>query len=325
MPGSSLGPIDRGAGAVAEDERGRPVGRVGHVGEPLDADDQHVLRRCRRGSCRRPAPTHVAEARRRRPRCRRPPAGVAPSSVGDRGGDGRGLVQVGHRRDDHGVDLRGVDAGRLQRLARPPRRDIIWTVSSAAAQRRSTMPERVRIHSSVESIWSRLGVGDHAARPVAADAQDARRARRRSAVRDASAVTRRVDARCRGAAAPAAGRGRPGRRPRPATRRRCRRAARRPAISSRRFFTTPIGVPAAARCRPRCPRPGELALAGRRRAAARSGCRDRARATVAVLVDEVARVVELVGGVEGEHLDALEIALGDARPGCRRAASPGGR
>ena len=30
--------------------------------------------------------------------------------------------------------------------------DIIWMVSSGEAQRRSTIPERVRIHSSVESI-----------------------------------------------------------------------------------------------------------------------------------------------------------------------------
>ncbi len=30
--------------------------------------------------------------------------------------------------------------------------DIIWIVSSGEAQRRSMMPDRVRIHSSVESI-----------------------------------------------------------------------------------------------------------------------------------------------------------------------------
>ena len=43
MPGSSLGSDDDRAGAVGEDERGAAVGRVGDVGEPLDADDQHVL------------------------------------------------------------------------------------------------------------------------------------------------------------------------------------------------------------------------------------------------------------------------------------------
>ena len=30
--------------------------------------------------------------------------------------------------------------------------DIIWMVSSGLAQRRSTMPDRVRIHSSLESM-----------------------------------------------------------------------------------------------------------------------------------------------------------------------------
>ena len=33
---------------------------------------------------------------------------------------------------------------------------IICTVSCGSAQRRSMMPERVRIHSSVESIWSTI-------------------------------------------------------------------------------------------------------------------------------------------------------------------------
>ena len=42
-PARRDGPADdRGAGAVGEDDRRRPVGRVGHVGEPLDADDEHV-------------------------------------------------------------------------------------------------------------------------------------------------------------------------------------------------------------------------------------------------------------------------------------------
>ncbi len=34
--------------------------------------------------------------------------------------------------------------------------DIIWIVSSSEAQRRSSMPERVRIHSSVESIMVQI-------------------------------------------------------------------------------------------------------------------------------------------------------------------------
>ena len=38
------------------------------------------------------------------------------------------------------------------RALRAAETDIIWMVSSGDAQRRSMIPERVRIHSSVESI-----------------------------------------------------------------------------------------------------------------------------------------------------------------------------
>ena len=59
------------------------------------------------------------------------------------------------------------------RALRAAATDIIWMVSSGAAQRRSTIPDRVRIHSSVESIIGEdLGVVDHPPRPVAADAED---------------------------------------------------------------------------------------------------------------------------------------------------------
>ena len=104
-----------GAGAVGEDEGGGAVGGVGHVAEPLDADDQHVLGRPgadervrhRRGVAEAGAGGGDVEGRR---------AGGA-QLAGDRGGDGRGLVQVGDGGDDHRVDLAGLDAGRVQRLA----------------------------------------------------------------------------------------------------------------------------------------------------------------------------------------------------------------
>jgi hypothetical protein len=40
MPGESEGPTTAAPGAVGEDERRAAVGRVGEVGELLDADDQ---------------------------------------------------------------------------------------------------------------------------------------------------------------------------------------------------------------------------------------------------------------------------------------------
>ena len=54
-------------------------------------------------------------------------------------------------RNDHRVDLGRPDARAVQRLAAAAI-DIIWMVSSAEAQRRSMIPDRVRIHSSEESI-----------------------------------------------------------------------------------------------------------------------------------------------------------------------------
>ena len=57
--------------------------------------------------------------------------------------------------DDHAVDLSGVDAGLLQRLAGRAT-DIICTVSSGVAKRRSLMPDRCWIHSSLESMASTM-------------------------------------------------------------------------------------------------------------------------------------------------------------------------
>ena len=50
---------------------------------------------------------------------------------------------------------RGVDAGRLERLAGRPT-DINWTVSLSSAHIRCLMPERCWIHSSLESIASTM-------------------------------------------------------------------------------------------------------------------------------------------------------------------------
>ena len=84
-----------GARAVGEDERGAAVGGVGDVGEPLDADHQHVP-----GAA---AADHVggqgdavAEAGAGGGDVERGGL-VGAELVGDRGGDGRGLQQVARR------------------------------------------------------------------------------------------------------------------------------------------------------------------------------------------------------------------------------------
>ena len=114
MPGVVARADDGRAGAVGEDERGAAVADVGEVGEPLDADHQHVA-----GAA---AADHVGG---QRDAVAEAGAGggdvegrglVGAELVGDRGGDGRGLEHVADGRDDDAVDLPGVDAGALERL-----------------------------------------------------------------------------------------------------------------------------------------------------------------------------------------------------------------
>ena len=102
--------------------------------------------------------------------------------------------------------------------------DIVWTVSSASAQRR-VLDAGALLDPLVAGVdrLDDLGVGDHPAR--AGSAPMPRIAACGSAPTGrllVGAVMRRLP---RGAGGAAAGRGRPGRRPRRATRRLCRRAA----------------------------------------------------------------------------------------------------
>ena len=142
------------AGAVAEDERRRPVVGVGEVRELLAADDQRRTRRCRRAPCRWPA-RRRSRSRRRRRRCRCAAASVAPSRCGDRRRGRRGLQRVGDGREMTAPTC----SGRMPAwaIALPAAATLMsMTVSSGAAQRRVSMPERSRIHSSEESMRSQI-------------------------------------------------------------------------------------------------------------------------------------------------------------------------
>ena len=196
------------AGTVAEDERRRPVVGVGEVRELLAADDQHVL-----GA----ATAHhvvgqrdaVAEAGAGGGQVDRGGAGCcAPRpGVGDRRGGRRGLQRVGDGREDDRADLLrdGCPPGRSP--CRRPRRLMSMTVSSGPAQRRDSMPERSRIHSSEESMRSQISaLVTTPGRAVAAHAEDPRVARRRWRVVMAALLISASPRSPRGAAGSTAGR-----------------------------------------------------------------------------------------------------------------------
>ena len=113
-PGRVGGTDDGRAGAVAEDERRAAVVVVGEVGELLHPDDEDVL-----GA---PAAHHVVGDRdavavagaggRDIERCAR-----RPQPVREDRRCCRRLIGVGDRRHDDGAELRGVDAGRRERVA----------------------------------------------------------------------------------------------------------------------------------------------------------------------------------------------------------------
>ena len=164
MPGSSDGSDHGRARAVGEDERRAAVVEVGDVGEPLDADHQHVL-----GAA---AADHVGgrarrrgRSRRRRRRCRTPAAGVGAELVGDRGGDGRGLQQVRDGRDDDAVDLGRRRCRRARAPCATAATDIICTVSSGAGEA-ALLDAGALLDPLVAGVdrLDDLGVGDDPAR-----------------------------------------------------------------------------------------------------------------------------------------------------------------
>ena len=98
------------------------------------------------------------------------------------------------------------------------------TVSSGVGPAALDDAGALRIHSSLESMrLDDLGVGDD---PATAGRRRRPGSRRAAAPVAGASMAGSCGHRSRGAAGRAAGRGRPGRRPRPATRRSCRRAAR---------------------------------------------------------------------------------------------------
>ena len=186
----------------------------------------------------------------------------------------------------------------------------------------STMPERCWIHSSLESIASTISeLGTTRLGPVGADAEDARRARRAGGRARRGVAISSTPSGCRRSS------GWPGETGSP---------------SSTSHSTT--WPPWARGHLDPVAQAGDVADggAGRQRAEVAGlggdveGALGRGDhhppgrggvdvAGLAVLVAERAGVVELVGGLEGEGLDALEGALGDAGQGAGRAASRGCR
>src|SRR5918997_1953959 len=171
-PGRLARSDHRGPGAVGEDERRRPVVLVGHVRQPLHADDQYVLGGAgadervghRRGVAEPGARCGDVEGRR--------PLGAELG--GDRGGHRRSLVQVGDRGHDDRVDLSWLDSGPLQRGAGGgDRHHLDGLVGAGPAPLDDPGPGPDPLVAGVDHRDD-LGVVDHPARPVAADAQDGR-------------------------------------------------------------------------------------------------------------------------------------------------------
>src|SRR3954454_12411480 len=165
------GTDDRGAGAVGEDHRGRPVVHVGHVGQPLHADDEGVA-----GG---PGADRVADqaegvAEARAPGVEVEGAGpVHAQPVGDLRADaGDGLAQAGAGRDDH-VDLVGRQTAGRDGLAgggdRHLHEGLVLARPTALGDADPGLdPLVVGVHHLGELV-----VGHPAARPIAADAEDA--------------------------------------------------------------------------------------------------------------------------------------------------------
>ena len=161
---------DRGARAVGEDERRAAVADVGEVGEPLDADHQHVAGAAAadhvggQGDAVAEAGAGGGDVERR--------GLVGAELVGDRGGDRRGLQQVGDRRDDDGVDLSGVDAGVLESLAgRADAHHLHGLLGGGPAALLDAGALLDPLVAGVDRLDD-LGVRDDPRRAVGADAQD---------------------------------------------------------------------------------------------------------------------------------------------------------
>lgn len=141
------------AGAVTEQEGRGPVLQVGQVAQPLHADDQHVLRRTLDDHALGEGQS-VAEAG----TARRDVEGgglVRAQSVGDLGRHRRVWLKC----DTVETTTAPICSASIpaSAIALPEAStDIAATVSSGDAQCRVSMPERDRIHSSDESIVSRI-------------------------------------------------------------------------------------------------------------------------------------------------------------------------
>jgi hypothetical protein len=112
----SAGPHHHRAGAVTEQERRTPVGRVDDVGHPLDADDHDVPGGSAAHRVRRDG-QGVAEAGAAGTGVHRAGA-VRPDPERDLGGQRRRLPQVAHRGDQHQRHLVRSQARLTERLAR---------------------------------------------------------------------------------------------------------------------------------------------------------------------------------------------------------------
>ena len=165
---------ERGAGAVAEED-GR--GAVLVVGDRARAPRRRRRARAgaaaldQRGGVVEPVEeagaggVEVDDAGVRRRRSRAATAGARPgvSAVG------------GDRRDDHVVDVGGRRAGVGERVGAGGWRRASASVSAASRWRRSRMPVRRTIHSSLVSRRATsVGVGDQLLRQRGADAEDRR-------------------------------------------------------------------------------------------------------------------------------------------------------
>ena len=133
MPGVVARADDRGAGAVGEDERGAAVVEVGDVGEPLDADHQHVLGAAAADHVGRPSarpwqkPAQAAEM-----------SNAAAWSVPSSWAIAVAMAGVWSRwrdgRDDHAVDLLRRRCRRARAPCATAATDIICTVSSGVGE-----------------------------------------------------------------------------------------------------------------------------------------------------------------------------------------------
>ena len=135
------------ASAVAEQHAGATIPPVDDPRHHVRADDQHVLAapRTERTAPRPPARSRTPRSPRRR-RTRRPAAPRAPPGPASRWPGSRGDPACpSPRRSGRG---RPASRPAIARASREAATAIVQEVSSGAAIRRSTMPVRLRIHSS---------------------------------------------------------------------------------------------------------------------------------------------------------------------------------